>query len=143
MRSLLFVPADGGSKLDKAFSSGADAVIIDLEDSVAPDRKSAARASARAFLQEASRRTVRPRLLVRVNAFATGLTDADLDSVVPARPDAIMLPKAEGGTAVVQVDARLAASTTATSRSSPRQSRRRQAYSRSARSAARAPGSSA
>src|SRR5439155_2631974 len=51
----------------------------------------------------------RPRLLVRVNALATGLTDADLDAVVPARPDAIMLPKAEGGAAVVQTDARLAA----------------------------------
>ena len=75
MRSLLFVPADGGSKLDKAFSSGADAVIIDLEDSVAPDRKAAARASAAAFLRSALTRPARPRLLVRVNALATGLID--------------------------------------------------------------------
>ena len=51
----------------------------------------------------------RPRLLVRVNGFATGLTDADLDAVVPARPDAIMLPKAEGGASVVHADAKLAA----------------------------------
>jgi citrate lyase subunit beta/citryl-CoA lyase len=109
MRSLLFVPADGGNKLDKAFSSGADAVIIDLEDSVAPDRKPAARASASAFLKAALARPARPRLLVRVNALATGLTDADLDAVVPACPDAIMLPKAEGGPTVVQVDAKLAA----------------------------------
>jgi len=109
MRSLLFVPADGGSKLDKAFSSGADAVIIDLEDSVAPDRKAEARVSARSFLQAALTRPARPRLLVRVNALATGLTDADLDAVVPARPDAILLPKAEGGAAIVQADARLAA----------------------------------
>ena len=43
MRSLLFVPADGGSKLDKAMASGADAVIIDLEDSIAPERKDVAR----------------------------------------------------------------------------------------------------
>jgi citrate lyase subunit beta/citryl-CoA lyase len=109
MRSLLFVPADGGNKLDKAISSGADAVIIDLEDSVAPDRKPAARASAAAFLKAALARPARPRLLVRVNALATGLTDADLDAVVPACPDAIMLPKAEGGPTVVQVDAKLAA----------------------------------
>src|SRR5205085_4732818 len=108
MRSLLFVPADGGSKLDKAVASGADAVILDLEDSIAPDRKAAARASARSFLQDALARPARPRLLVRVNALATGLADADLDAVVLARPDAIMLPKAEGGATVAQADAKLA-----------------------------------
>ncbi len=43
MRSLLFVPADGGPKLDKALASGADAVIVDLEDSIVPERKPAAR----------------------------------------------------------------------------------------------------
>jgi citrate lyase subunit beta/citryl-CoA lyase len=52
---------------------------------------------------------VRPRLLVRLNALATGLTDADLDAVVPARPDAIVLPKAEGAAAVIAADAKLAA----------------------------------
>jgi citrate lyase subunit beta/citryl-CoA lyase len=109
MRSLLFVPADGGSKLDKAFASGADAVIVDLEDSIAPDRKDAARKNAAAFLMNAVTQTPRPRLLVRVNGLATGLTDADLDAVVPARPDAIMLPKAEGGAAVIHADTKLAA----------------------------------
>jgi len=109
MRSLLFVPADGGSKLDKAFGCGADAVIVDLEDSIAPDRKAEARASAAAFLGKASLEASRPRLFVRINALATGLADADLDAVVPARPDAIMLPKAEGGAAVVHAEAKLAA----------------------------------
>ena len=109
MRSLLFVPADGGSKLDKAFASGADAVIVDLEDSIAPDRKQAARASAAAFLKHAGQEANRPRLIVRVNALATGLTDHDLDAIVPARPDAIMLPKAEGGAAVIHADAKLTA----------------------------------
>jgi citrate lyase subunit beta/citryl-CoA lyase len=109
MRSLLFVPADGGSKLDKAFTSGADAVIIDLEDSIAPERKAAARASAAAFIRQAAARNDRPRLFVRVNAIATGLIDADLDAVVPARPDAIMLPKAEGAPSVIHADAKLAA----------------------------------
>ena len=109
MRSLLFVPADGGKKLDKAMASGADAVIVDLEDSVAAEGKADARKSAAAFLQDAVKAASRPRLLVRVNGFATGLTDADLDAVVPARPDAIMLPKAEGGAAVAHADAKLTA----------------------------------
>ena len=109
MRSLLFVPADGGAKLDKALASGADAVIIDLEDSIAPDRKAPARASAAAFLKAAVTQTSRPRLLVRVNAIATGLIDEDLDAVVPARPDAILLPKAEGSASIIHADAKLAA----------------------------------
>jgi citrate lyase subunit beta / citryl-CoA lyase len=109
MRSLLFVPADGGSKLDKAFASGADAVIVDLEDSISPDRKDAARLSAAAFLKNAVTQAQRPRLLVRVNGIATGRIDADLDAIVPAKPDAILLPKAEGGASVIHADAKLAA----------------------------------
>jgi len=100
MRSLLFVPADGGTKLDKAMASGADAVIVDLEDSISAAGKAEARRSAAAFIADAAKATTRPRLLVRVNGIATGLIDADLDAVVPARPDAIMLPKAEGGAGV-------------------------------------------
>src|SRR5437868_2602957 len=113
MRSLLFVPADGGSKLDKAFSSGADAVIVDLEDSIAPDRKTAARALAASFLQAALAKSPRPRLFVRINALATGLADADLDAIVPTRPDAILLPKAEGAAAVAAADVKLTARETA------------------------------
>jgi citrate lyase subunit beta / citryl-CoA lyase len=109
MRSLLFVPADGGKKLDKAMASGADAVIIDLEDSISPERKAAARDLAAGFLKDAVVAPKRPALLVRVNGLQTGLTDADLDAIVPARPDAIMFPKAEGGAAVMHVDAKLAA----------------------------------
>lgn len=109
MRSLLFVPADSGSKLDKAFASGADAVIVDLEDSIAADRKETARASAAAFIKAAVTQAKRPRLLVRVNGLATGLIDADLDAIVAAKPDAILLPKAQGGSSVIHVDAKLAA----------------------------------
>jgi citrate lyase subunit beta/citryl-CoA lyase len=109
MRSLLFVPADGGKKLDKAMASGADAVIVDLEDSIAPERKAAARGLAADFLKQAVAQPNRPRLIVRINGLQTGLADADLDAVVPARPDVIMLPKAEGGAAVVHADAKLAA----------------------------------
>ena len=109
MRSLLFVPADDARKLDKAMASGADAVIVDLEDSISAQGKADARVSAAAFIGNAGKATHRPRLLVRINGLATGLADADLDAVVPARPDAIMLPKAEGGADIVRADAKLAA----------------------------------
>ncbi len=109
MRSLLFVPADGGRKLDKALGCGADAVIVDLEDSIAPDRKAPARASAAAFVAEAARPARRPFICVRVNGLGSGLIDADLQAIVPARPDAILLPKAEGGASIVHADAKLAA----------------------------------
>ncbi len=109
MRSLLFVPADSARKLAKAMASGADAVIVDLEDSIAPEHKTAARRSAVDFLKDAVKQAHRPRLLVRVNGLQSGLADGDLDAVVPARPDAIMLPKAEGGGDVTHADAKLTA----------------------------------
>src|SRR5262245_7038013 len=108
MKSLLFVPADSAKKLDKAMTSGADAVIIDLEDSIAPSGKAAARRSAADFLKDAVKSANRPRILVRINGLQTGLTDDDLDAVVPVAPDAIMLPKAEGGASVIHTDAKLA-----------------------------------
>jgi citrate lyase subunit beta/citryl-CoA lyase len=108
MRSLLFVPADSPRKLDKAMSSGADALIVDLEDSIALDGKARARDAAAAFLKAAMTSATRPYLMVRVNGLATGLTDADLDAIAPAKPDAIMLPKAEGGAAIVHAAAKLA-----------------------------------
>jgi citrate lyase subunit beta/citryl-CoA lyase len=108
MRSLLFVPADSPKKLDKAMTSGADAVIVDLEDSIALDGKARARQSAAAFLKEAMAAVPRPAVLVRINGLQTGLTDADLDAVAPEKPDAIMLPKAEGGASVIHADAKLA-----------------------------------
>jgi len=108
MRSLLFVPADSAKKLDRAMTSGADAIIVDLEDSIALDAKARARQSAAAFLKAAMASPARPCLIVRVNGLQTGLTDADLDAVAPANPDAIMLPKAEGGASVVHADAKLA-----------------------------------
>lgn len=108
MRSLLFVPADAPGKLDKALGCGADALIIDLEDSVAPQRKAAARAAAAEFIATAAARSGRPRLLVRINGLDSGLADADLDAVVPAGPDAVVLPKAEGGASIMHADAKLA-----------------------------------
>jgi citrate lyase subunit beta/citryl-CoA lyase len=109
MRSLLFVPATGRQKLAKALHCGADAIIVDLEDSIARDRKAEARSNAAAFLSQAHEIPGRPRLFVRINGLATGLVDADLDAVVPGHPDAIVLPKAEGGVAITHADAKLCA----------------------------------
>lgn len=109
MRSLLFVPADGGAKLDKAMASGADAVIVDLEDSIAPERKPQARDACLEFLKANSGKADRPRLLVRINGLDTGMTDDDLDVIVTGRPDAVVFPKAEGGGTVVHLDAKLRA----------------------------------
>jgi citrate lyase subunit beta/citryl-CoA lyase len=109
MRSFLFIPGDSPKKLDKGLTSGADALIVDLEDSISPERKAQARDIALSFLKQAGAIATRPRLLVRVNGLQTGLTDADLDVVVAGRPDAIMLPKAEGGAAVIHADAKLTA----------------------------------
>jgi citrate lyase subunit beta/citryl-CoA lyase len=109
MRSLLFVPADAGNKLDKAMASGADAVIIDLEDSISPERKPAAREAARDYLKAHSGNASRPRLFVRINGLDTGMTDADLEAIVPGKPDAVLFPKAEGGASVVHLDAKLTA----------------------------------
>jgi citrate lyase subunit beta/citryl-CoA lyase len=109
MRSLLFVPATGGSRLDKAFASGADAVILDLEDSIASERKDEARKAALEFLKAKASAKNRPRLLVRINGLDTGMVDADLDAVVAGAPDAVLFPKAEGGATVTHLDAKLTA----------------------------------
>jgi hypothetical protein len=76
--SLLFVPADSERKLAKAADSGADALILDLEDAVAPERKPAARELARAFLQS-PRSAASARLWVRINALNTADSRLDLD----------------------------------------------------------------
>ena len=109
MRSILFVPATGGARLDKAFASGADGIILDLEDSITPERKDEARAATLAFLKAKAALKDRPRLLVRINGLETGMVDADLEAVVPGAPDAVLFPKAEGGPTVVHLDAKLTA----------------------------------
>ena len=108
MRSYLFVPGDSARKLDKSLTSGADALIIDLEDSVAPAGKETARAVTAEFLAAARQEAERPRLFVRVNALSTGLTDFDLDGIMAARPDGIVLPKAAGGPDVSHLAAKIA-----------------------------------
>ncbi len=106
MRSLLFVPGDSEKKLAKGFSSNADAVIVDLEDSVAPRNKEAARQTAAAFVAE-RRGATKPPIYIRVNDLSTGMTEADLAALVPVRPDGIMLPKSNSGRDVQQLAAML------------------------------------
>ena len=108
MRSLLFVPGDSPRKLQKGLESGADALILDLEDSVAPDAKPQARAASLAFLTQTRTLPRRPLLIVRVNPLTSGLIEADLDAVMAGAPDAIMLPKAEGGVDVSHLAAKIA-----------------------------------
>ncbi|HEX4767026.1 MAG TPA: CoA ester lyase [Lichenihabitans sp.] len=108
MRSLLFVPGDSARKLDKAWGAGADALILDLEDSVAPGAKSSARATVAGFLADARGRPSCPELFVRINALDTGLADLDLDAVMRGAPDGIMLPKAAGGADVSHLSVKLA-----------------------------------
>ncbi len=88
LRSLLFVPADSERKLARAGGSGADALILDLEDAVAPEAKPRARALAAEFLAQRPGPT-----WVRINPVQGPLALADLAAVMPARPDGIMLPK--------------------------------------------------
>jgi citrate lyase subunit beta/citryl-CoA lyase len=105
---MLFVPGDSPAKLAKGLGSGADALIIDLEDSVAHSAKEAARDVTLAFLHEARTAATRPLLLVRVNGLTTGLIDADLDAVMEGAPDGIVLPKTEGGHDAAHLGAKLA-----------------------------------
>jgi citrate lyase subunit beta/citryl-CoA lyase len=103
MRSLLFVPADSERKLARALAGAADALILDLEDSITAAAKPAARQAAREFLEAHAPAARRMRLLVRVNALDTDLTDADLAAVLRGRPDGIMLPKCQGAADVTRL----------------------------------------
>ena len=90
LRSLLFVPVDRPDRMEKALKSGADALILDLEDAVAPAAKPDARKAVAEFL--GSNETAS--LWVRINPVDGAEADRDLDSVLGAHPDGIVLPKA-------------------------------------------------
>ncbi len=96
LRSLLFVPGDRPDRFAKAAASGADALILDLEDSVAPERKGYAREAVRDWL--GGTRSVAA--FVRVNPLDGAAVSDDLAAVLPAAPDGLMLPKAEGAASV-------------------------------------------
>jgi citrate lyase subunit beta / citryl-CoA lyase len=93
LRSLLFVPADSERKFAKANDIGADALILDLEDSVAPGRKAFARGAVKELLGGGPRGWS---FLVRINPFGTDLTLEDLAAVVRPGLDGILIPKVNG-----------------------------------------------
>ena len=105
LRSLLFAPGDSPRKAEKALGGEADGVILDLEDSVAPDGKAAARAAVAALLGQASH----PNLIVRVNPPSTPWYLDDLAAVVPGRPAAVVLPKCAGAGDLAALDHHLEA----------------------------------
>ena len=109
LRNLLFAPGDSARKADKALVSDADGVILDLEDSVAPPGKDAARALVAALLPSVSR----PGVVVRVNPRGTPWYLSDLAAVVPHRPAAILLPKCTGPDDLLALDHHLEALETA------------------------------
>lgn len=104
MRSWLFAPGDSAKKMGKAIASDADIALLDLEDSVAPENKAAARVAVTEALASAPDRT---RVWVRVNPLSGDWTADDLDAIVPATPGGVFLPKAEGGHDVETLDAML------------------------------------
>jgi citrate lyase subunit beta/citryl-CoA lyase len=103
LRSLLFVPGDRPDRMEKALSAGADALILDLEDAVALAAKAEARRHVAEFLDAHST----TRLWVRVNPIESVECERDLAAVLPAHPDGIVLPKAEGGASVNELARRL------------------------------------
>lgn len=101
LRSLLFVPGDSEKKFAKASGVGADVLILDLEDAVAPSMKEAARAQVARFLDDQGPRDWS--FFVRVNPFDTGMTFDDLAAVVKPGLDGLLIPKANGAADIARI----------------------------------------
>ncbi|MBI5719643.1 MAG: CoA ester lyase [Burkholderiales bacterium] len=104
-RTYLFVPGDRPERFAKALASGADAVVLDLEDAVAPAAKEAARAAVAQSVAQAvaAQRTDAGRFVVRINSEETPWFEADLRALAGAGAQAVMLPKAERAETVMRV----------------------------------------
>jgi citrate lyase subunit beta / citryl-CoA lyase len=111
LRSLLFVPGDRPERMEKALGLGADALILDLEDSVAPANKPAARKAIAEFLEQTPAGRGRfgeaeqgegqsPYLFVRINPLDSGHFVDDLVGILGSKPDGLVLPKAEGADSI-------------------------------------------
>ncbi|WP_231731719.1 HpcH/HpaI aldolase/citrate lyase family protein, partial [Sphingomonas sp. CCH5-D11] len=105
LRSLLFVPGDRPERFPKAVATGADALILDLEDAVAPNRKAEARAAVRAWIE--APRDGGPAIFVRINPIDSDEVAADLEALAGLALDGIVLPKAEGASSVDALTDRL------------------------------------
>lgn len=101
-RSLLFIPGDSERKLAKGEGAGADVLILDLEDAVAPAQKAAARIRVREFLS-AHRDRSKCQLWVRINPLDTPESLDDLAAVVAAGPDGIVQPKTHAAQDVIRL----------------------------------------
>ena len=106
LRSLLFVPGDRPERMQKALATAADALILDLEDAVAPEKKAYARSCVTEFL---GHRPVGKPVFVRINPLDTAAAEMDLAAVMPHRPDGIVLPKAEGAASLSELDRQMIA----------------------------------
>ena len=100
-RSFLFVPADSERKLQRAGSAGADALILDLEDSVAPGARPEARSMASEYMRG------KQNIWVRINPFDAEDSAADLEAVMPAQPAGIVLPKPRSAADAIALSARI------------------------------------
>lgn len=109
LRSMLFIPGDSEKKLAKGDDVKADALILDLEDSVAAPRKDAARALTAEFLKTRAQGSRKTKLFVRINPLESDAPMRDLSAIMAAAPDGIVLPKATGPTAVETIAKELAA----------------------------------
>lgn len=101
LRSLLFAPGDSEKKLAKAAESGADCVILDLEDSVAASRKPVAREMVRDYLKAGTNPKVE--FYVRVNPLDGPYCLADIAAVAPAAPKGLVVPKANNAAELMQI----------------------------------------
>ena len=106
MRSWLFAPGDSEKKMTKASDSAADIALLDLEDSVMPENKPAAREMVRDFIAS---RSDKQRIWVRINPVSSGEVENDLDAIMSSAPGGLFLPKAEGREDVEALHAMLVA----------------------------------
>ena len=103
IRTALFVPGTRPDRVDKALNSGADVIIIDLEDAVPLARKEEAREKAREKVREHEGK----KIIVRLNAIGSGFCQGDLDEVIVSKLGCIMLPKVESPEQIREIDLRL------------------------------------
>ncbi len=103
LRSMLFVPGDSERKLVKGAGSGADALVLDLEDAVAADRLPLARTMVREYLAGHRDRS-KQELWVRCNPLSTEKALPDLAAIAGGPPDGILLPKTTSAADVVTLD---------------------------------------
>ena len=106
MRSLLFVPADDAKKQQKALNSATDAIILDMEDSVAAANKLKARSTIADFYRNLTTDKI---IIIRINALDTELWQDDMAAILPHEPDYILIPKAHSGADVKTINNLIAA----------------------------------